>query len=107
ITPLMALLIRRTMYWQISAIGIRYVNVFRLTTLTWDQIECVRHMRPFPLYFAGRIKRAFVPKEIMLAPWLMEGFSEFQRLVARHAPDGHILVDFALRPGDYEVDGDR
>jgi hypothetical protein len=95
-TPLVALAFRHAIYWQVSAEGLRYVNVFFRTTLTWNQIECVRRLGPFPLYFASRPKPAFLPKRIPLVPWAMDR-SKFQRLIMRYAPDGHPLIDFATR----------
>ncbi len=97
VTPLMGLLIQRTMCWQVSAIGLRYVNVVIETTLTWDEIEYVRQCRPFPLYSVGAAKRLFMNKQIVLAPCLMECFSEFQMLIAKYAPAHHVLVDFGSR----------
>lgn len=96
VTPLMALAFRHTIYWQVSAEGLRYVNVFFWTTLTWNQIQCVKRLGPFPLYFASRTKPAFLPKQIPLLPWAMET-CKFQRLIMRYAPDRHPLIDFATR----------
>ena len=97
LTPLMALLIRRLMYWQVSTVGLRHTSWVFQNTLTWDEIECVRRFWLFPIFFVGGLKREFIPKHITVAPWIMERYPEFQRLIIKCAPSGHVLVEFASR----------